>query len=134
METKQTLVDYVRENCSLSGISEDFVMDVDIEDIESEDDLYNSGIDYINEHSDIIYHNSAMEFLHKNDPSLKEAFDCAEELCYDVKSLNSGLLATLLNTRYNMNDWSNDYQSIWEAMEEYRSNNDEDDDDDEGVL
>ena len=134
METKQTLVDYVRENCSLSGISEDFLMDVDIEDIESEDDLYNSGIDYINDHSDIIYYNSAMEFLHKNDPSLREAFDCAEEFGYDVKSLNSELLATLLNTRYNMNDWSKDYKEIWESREEYRSNNEEDDDDDEGAL
>ena len=131
METKQTLIDYVKENCSLSGISENFLMDVDIEDIESEDDLYNSGIDYINENSDIIYYNRAIEFLHKNDPSLMEAFECADELGYDVKSLNSEILASLLNAKYNLNDWSNDYQSIWETMEEYRSNNDEDDDDDE---
>ena len=133
METKQTLVDYVKENCSLSEISEDFLMDRDIKDIESEDDLYNSGIDYINENSDIIYYNRAMEFLHKNDPSLKEAFDCAEEFGYEVKNLNSELLATLLNTKYNMDDWNEDYQSIWEAIEEYRSNNEEDDDDDKDV-
>lgn len=127
----QSITDYVKENCSLSEISEDFLMDVDIEDIESEDDLYQSGVDYIYEHSDIIYYDRAMEFLQKNDPSLREAFDCAEEFGYDVKSLNSELLATLLNTRYNIDDWGKDYQSIWEAMEEYRSNND-DDDDDEG--
>ena len=130
----QSITDYVKENCSLSEISEDFLMDVDIEDIESEDDLYQSGVDYIYEHSDIIYYDRAMEFLQKNDPSLREAFDCAEEFCYDVKSLNSELLATLLNTRYNIDDWGKDYQSIWEAIEEYRSNNDDDEGEDKDNM
>lgn len=122
----QSITDYVKENCSLSEISEDFLMGVDIEDIESEDDLYESGVDYIYEHSDIISYNRAMKFLQENDPSLRQAFDCAEEFGCDVKSLNSELLATLLNTRYNIDDWGKDYESIWEAMEEYRSNNDDD--------
>jgi hypothetical protein len=45
---------------------------------------------------EIIYYYKAIEYLKENDPSLRESLDIAEEYGYNVSSINSELLATLL--------------------------------------
>lgn len=45
---------------------------------------------------EIIYYYNAMEYLNKNDNSLKESLEIASEMGYEVKNLNSEILASLL--------------------------------------
>lgn len=46
---------------------------------------------------EIIYYNNAIEFLKKEDPSLRESLGIAQEYGYSIENINSELLATLLN-------------------------------------
>lgn len=68
---------------------------MDIDTFERLEDVERS----INEQSDIIYYSRAMEFLSREDPSLTEAFKYAAEMGYDLKDLNSEVLASILNNR-----------------------------------
>lgn len=45
---------------------------------------------------EIIYYSEAIDFLAKNDPSLKESLELADDLGYDVNNLDSEILASLL--------------------------------------
>ncbi len=44
---------------------------------------------------DIIYYNKAINYLSENDASLKESLDIALQYGYDLKNLNSEILASL---------------------------------------
>ena len=48
---------------------------------------------------EIIYYGSAIEYLTKNDPSLKESLQLANEWGFELKKLNSEVLASLLASR-----------------------------------
>jgi 5'-3' exonuclease len=48
---------------------------------------------------EVIYYSNAMDYLSKNDASLKDSIEIALEFGYDLKSINSELLATLLQQR-----------------------------------
>ena len=45
---------------------------------------------------EIVYYSNAIKFLHENDPSLQESLSLASDLGYDLTSLNSEILATIL--------------------------------------
>ena len=45
---------------------------------------------------EIIYSSNAIEYLAKNDPSLSTSLELAADLGYEIKNLNSELLASLL--------------------------------------
>lgn len=44
---------------------------------------------------EIIYYSRAIEYLSKNDPSLKESLSISEDCGYDLKNLSSEVLASL---------------------------------------
>ncbi len=48
---------------------------------------------------EIIYYHKAMEFLLNNDNSLRDSFEIASELGYNVSDLNSEILASLLASK-----------------------------------
>ena len=48
---------------------------------------------------EIIYYSNAMKYLSENDGSLRDSIDIAVEMGYDLKNINSELLATLLQQR-----------------------------------
>lgn len=48
---------------------------------------------------DVIYYSNAIDYLSKNDPSLKKSLNIAAELCYEVQNLNSEILASLLASK-----------------------------------
>lgn len=50
---------------------------------------------------EIIYYYKAIKYLQEFDPSLNESLELANELGYDLDSINSELLASLLATKYN---------------------------------
>lgn len=49
---------------------------------------------------EIIYYSNAIAFLQKNDPSLNESLELADEMGYKAKDLNSEILASLLASNY----------------------------------
>lgn len=88
-------------------------LDIDaiIREIESSDSLFD--LDELNEavwdsgvlQEEFIYYHDAIKYLMENDPSLSEAFEIASEHCFDTKNLNSCVLAGLLASRLNEEDW-----------------------------
>jgi hypothetical protein len=72
---------------------------VDIEEIDLENPFY-SIRDMIIENGgfniEIIYYSEAIKYLKENDPSLKESLEIAIDFGYNIKDINSELLASLL--------------------------------------
>ena len=56
--------------------------------------------------TEIIYYSNAIEYIKENDQSLRECFDIASEYWYNANDLNSGILASLLATRRNEDEYS----------------------------
>ena len=48
---------------------------------------------------EVIYYSDAIRYLQENDPSLRESLEIAAELGYEVKNLNSEVLASLLKSQ-----------------------------------
>jgi hypothetical protein len=67
----------------------------EINEINSFDELYNLFYEYNLFNVEIIYYSKAMDYLSKNDSSLKESLDIALQYGYDLKNLNSEILASL---------------------------------------
>jgi hypothetical protein len=63
---------------------------------------------------EIIYYASAIRYLAENDPSLNESLEIVNEYGYEIKNLNSELLASLLATRKNEDEFINFLEDIKE--------------------
>jgi hypothetical protein len=92
----------------------------DIEGVNSFDDLYSILDDggFFHER-EIIYYSKAIKYLQENDPSLSEALAIAHEMGYEVKNLNSELLATLLyqqNFREEFCDLEEDFNDFLDTI------------------
>ena len=61
---------------------------------------------------EIIYYFNAMEYLSKNDPTLRVSIGIASEYMEDFKGLNSELLASLLASQIVREDFYNERDSI----------------------
>ena len=96
-----------------------YLDDDEIEEVNSFDDLYdllNDGDFFYNR--EIIYYSKAMKYLQEHDPSLCEALEIADEMGYEVKNLNSELLATLLyqqNFRQEFCELEQDFNDFLES-------------------
>ena len=55
---------------------------------------------------EVIYYSTAIKYLQENDPSLSESMEIASELGFELKNLNSEVLASLLKTQNVQNDFS----------------------------
>ena len=102
----------------------DLLSMVDIDNIDFNnafDSIYemiedNNGFDI-----EIIYYSRAMEYLTRNDPSLKESLEIAHDMGYAADNLNSEILASLLasqNSRNDFNDLEGDINNFFEELEE----------------
>lgn len=93
---------------------------------EAEEKLNDSGAYDV----EIIYHSNAMEYLSENDPSLDDSLELAEELGFDLTSLNSETLASILASSKAREDFERDdletlLNEIKEEWEELTINNEE---------
>jgi len=83
----------------------DYIEDNELEDINSFDDLQelleNKNAFVI----EIIYYNTAMEYLKDNDTSLQYSLELAESFGYELKNLNSEKLASILAAEITRNDF-----------------------------
>ena len=75
---------------------------IDIDEIDN-DDAFTSIYEMIEEkegfNCEVIYYSDAIRYLQENDPSLNESLEIASELGYEVKNLNSKILASLLKSQ-----------------------------------
>ena len=85
----------------------DYVWEEDLEDIHTFDCLINVLHDknYFHQESEIIYYHNAMKYLMENDNSLMVSLEYANEQGYEVKNLNSEILATLLKEKNLIDDF-----------------------------
>ena len=105
----------------------DYIMNwLDEEDIEATDtveDIINlietANEDYEITDAEIIYYSNAIEYLAENDASLNESLDIAKEFGYTIADLNSELLASLLKSRYNEDDFANFLEELEKTLKEY---------------
>ena len=99
-------------------INDNLINYVDIEDIDLSD-AFNSIYDMVNDKGgfdiEIIYYSNAVKYLQENDPSLRESLEIAEEYGYELKNLNSEVLASLLASRYSQES----FYDIKEEIEEF---------------
>lgn len=91
---------------------------VDIDNIDY-NDAFDSIMNMIEDNGgfdiEIVYYTNAIDFLAKNDPSLNESLDIAFEYGFEVRHLNSEILASLLASKlareefYQLEDEINDF-------------------------
>ena len=83
-------------------LNDNIINYVDIDSID-ENDAFNSIYNMVNDKGgfdiEIIYFSSAIKYLQENDPSLQESLEIAADLGYEVKNLNSEVLASLLKSQ-----------------------------------
>ena len=97
---------------------------VNIEDIDI-DNAYNSILEKIDVNNgfdiEIIYYSNAIEYLSKNDPSLKESLEIASIYGFELNNLNSETLASLLasqNARENFYELESEIETFFEELKE----------------
>ena len=83
-------------------INDNLINYVDIEDIDFSD-AFNSIYEMVYDNGgfdiEIIYYANAIKYLQENDASLQESLEIAAEYGYELKNLNSEVLASLLASR-----------------------------------
>ena len=70
---------------------------------------------------EVIYYSSAIKYLQENDPSLRESLEIAAEYGYEVKILNSEILASLLksqNERDEFLEFRDEINEFFESLED----------------
>lgn len=103
---------------------------VNIEDIDFNNAFFsiyeaiddNSGFDI-----EVIYYSNAIDYLQKNDPSLQESLSIAFDYGYELKNINSEILASLLasqNAREEFYELQSEIEDFFNEL--LQSNTDED--------
>ena len=97
---------------------------INLEDIDFSD-AYNSIYNMIEDNNgfdiDVIYYSNAIEYLRENDPSLKESLAIASEYGFELGSLSSETLASLLksqNERENFSELESEINDFFAELEE----------------
>lgn len=97
---------------------------IDIDKIDN-DDAFTSIYEMIDENDgfncEVIYYSNAIRYLQENDPSLNESLEIASEYCYDLKDLNSEILASLLkskNVRDEFLEFRDEINEFFESLED----------------
>ena len=68
---------------------------------------------------EIIYYSEAIKYLQLEDSSLRNSLDMADELGYNLGSLNSEILATLIYQQRLREQWTDCYSEIEDYFEVY---------------
>ena len=83
-------------------LNDNIINYIDIDEIDN-DDAFTSIYKMIDKNygfnCDVIYYSNAIRYLQENDPSLNDSLEIASELGYEVKNLNSEILASLLKSK-----------------------------------
>lgn len=95
------------------------------EDHQNFDDLQQAIEDGNGFDIEIIYYSNAIEYLRDNDASLRESLELAADMGYEVKNLNSEILASLLasqNSRSEFAELETEINDFFEKLNEEEAN------------
>jgi hypothetical protein len=107
---------------------------VDSEEVNDFDDVYDAIDDANGFDVEIIYYGSAMEYLTKNDTSLRESLEIASDMGFQVSNLSSEVLASLLASRECRDDFSSYKDEIDDFFNDLEDDEEEDEDEEEEIL
>lgn len=68
---------------------------------------------------EVIYYSTAIEYLKENDNSLRQSLEIASDMGFELKNLNSEILASLLksqNERENFEDLESEIETFFEEL------------------
>lgn len=106
-------------------------------DTDDYSDMYESIYDAIDNNGgfyiDVIYYHQAMEYLSEHDNSLKTSFLLAAEQGYELSSLNSETLASILKSENVREEFYSEKSEIEEFFDELQSEVDEEEEEEETV-
>lgn len=115
LEKEYDFSDYI-----LDWVDDDDLKELDVDELG--DFLINLNEDGEITDVDIIYYSNAIKYLSENDPSLKESLDIAVEYGINIDQLSSELLASLLATRENEEDYSEFIDKVVNEFEDKINN------------
>ena len=115
-EQKQRVIDFLTEQNFSSDI--DFNYFLSNEDFETIEDIKSILEDNNAFTVEIIYYSTAIEFLKLNDNSLRDSLEIASDLCYELKNLNSEILASLLASQMLRDEFSEIESELESLLEE----------------
>jgi hypothetical protein len=116
----QKIVDFLIEIENDTKI--EILSNINLNDIDLENpfDSISEAIDENNGFEiEIIYYSNAMEYLTRNDTSLTESIEIAIDYGYELKNINSELLASLLasqNSREKFNNYENEINELFKNI------------------
>ena len=121
METRAEKIENFLRTIEVENLDLPYLLNyIDIEDLNSFDDIVealdNAGMFNV----DIVYYASAMDYLKQNDPSLNECMRIASEFGYPTERLNSELLASLLaseTVREEFYEYQNEIEEFFNELE-----------------
>jgi len=129
MKNTKQLLDYIvktqKNLCSDCNDIAFIIQAEDLKEMENKEDLIlffkklNEKRDYCITQVDVNFCYTAIEYLRKNDQSLEESLKIAHELGLTIDKLNSEVLASLLATRNNEDDYSSFLGTLIEHIEDF---------------
>jgi hypothetical protein len=112
----------VLKKSSLDIDFEYFLQNEEFTTFEEIEDIFNNQNAFDTE---IIYYSRAIEFLRENDPSLRNSLEIAEELGYSPGNLSSEILASLLSSQINRQEFAELRDDIEAAIQEAEGEHEE---------
>jgi aspartyl/asparaginyl-tRNA synthetase len=121
----KSIIERLEKNYDLNDYVFNYMDEDELKRIEDLDEL-EEYLQQINEDGNItnfevIYYTEAIKYLSENDNSLRESLELASELGYELKDLNSEILASLLITQNNEEDYNalcndiiSEAESLWD--------------------
>lgn len=122
METRAEKIENFLRTISVEDLDMSYLVDnLDLDNINSFEDVVeaidNEGLFNV----EIIYYSSAMDYLQENDPSLRESVRIASEFGYETNRLSSELLASLLaseTVREGFYEYQNEIEEFFNELED----------------
>jgi len=115
-ENKQRVIDHL----SKTDLDFDFQYHLKDEDFDTASDIRDILDDANVFDEEIIYYGVAMEYLTKNDTSLKRSLEIAGNMGYKPENLSSEILASLLASEINRETWGEIESDLDALLDEIR--------------
>lgn len=115
-----TIIEEQEKNYDFNDLIKNYI---DIDELEEaiDNDSVQEYLEELNEDfeitdTEIMYYYTAIQYLAENDQSLRESMEIASEYGYETWNLNSELLASLLKSKNNQNDYAEFIESVVEEF------------------
>lgn len=121
LEAIKNIIKEQEKDCDFNDYITNYVSNEDIKACETIEDvreiLEKANENYEITDADVIYYTNAIAYLQENDPSLTESLEIASEYGYTTDKLNSEILASLLMSRKNQEDYNDFVANVCSEIE-----------------